>query len=169
MASTKKGDYTVLVLFVVVSAALLSILFLKQDTPTGYAVFDGNLDVLKGKVEQFVRTMPLTALAGDGAEVCLIIYDNENAYTFDLFKSNGQVEVTYNPYSRYCDNDINDHGREDFVIQYIDYESFLSHAADPACELLKSTGAGQDFYYLPSEFMQQGGVPVCNDLFKERY
>jgi len=169
MPTKKEVDYTILVIMVVVSIAILSIIALKSNSPTGYVVFDGNEETLKTQVGEFVRRFPLTALAGDGAEVCLIITAGSEQYTFDLFKSNGNVEVTAMPYSRYCDNDFNNKGSEDIVIQYVDYDSFVSHLNNPSCELLKSTGAGEDFYYLPSEFVEVGGIPVCNALFQERY
>lgn len=169
MIPAKERDLRLLFAMFLVSAALLSLLYFHEQSPTGHAVFDGNIDSLRAQVAEMVRTFPLTAMAGDGAEVCLIINDGQNAYTFDLYKSNGNVEVTSMPYSRYCDNTYNNEGSEDIVIQYADYDSFASHAASPTCDILKLGGDGKDFYYLPSEFVALGGVPVCNSIFQEKY
>lgn len=129
-----------------------------------------NISTITKEVSSLVSAMPLTKYAADGAQICLLIRTGEETFlTFDLFKEGGIVEVTPSPQHIYCDNTPANEGPEDFVIQYVDYDAFQRHVQDPSCENLKTGGAGRDFYFYPSEFVKQGGDPVCNDLFEQRY
>ncbi len=130
----------------------------------------GDEETVRQQVIALANNFPPTHYAGDGADVCLVIDAAPNGtLSYRLFKNAGVIEVTPSPYSTYCANDIYDRGPEDLVIQYVDYDSFLDHYRDPSCQNFKESGDGEDFYYLPSEFVQQGGTPVCNALFQERY
>jgi len=130
----------------------------------------GDEETVRQQVIALANNFPPTHYAGDGADICLVIDATPNAtLSYRLFKNAGVIAVTPSPYSTYCANDIYDRGPEDLVIQYVDYDSFLDHYQDPSCQNFKESGDGEDFYYLPSEFVQDGGMPVCNALFQERY
>lgn len=129
-----------------------------------------DISTVTKQVSSLVSAMPLTKYAADGAQICLLIRTGEETFlSFDIFKEGGVVEVTPSPQNIYCDNTPANEGPEDFVIQYVDYDAFQRHVRDPSCENLKTGGAGRDFYFYPSEFMEQGGNPVCNDVFEQRY
>jgi len=166
----KEANYSIVVLIVMVCIGVIFFTFIGGH-PTGHVVFQiGDEEGLEDKVKDFVNRMPLTRYAGDGAQVCLLIdIGNNEVYSFQIFKDSGVIDVSHSPFSRYCSNDINNIGGEDFVIKYVDYGSFIDHYNDPTCEKFIRGGGGKDFYYLPSEFIMDGGIPVCNDLFRERY
>ncbi len=125
---------------------------------------------ITGQVSTLVSSSPLTRHAADGAELCLLILTAEQSFlSFDVLKEDGVVHIDPSPSSIYCDNTPANEGPEDFVIQYVSYEAFLRHVRDPSCEMLKTGGAGREFYYLPSQFVEPGGMPVCDSTFKERY
>ncbi len=165
----KEVNYSIVILIVMVCIG--TIFFSINKTITGNAVFQiGDEETLENKVRELVNDFPLTSHAGDGAEICLLIdVGNNEVYSYQIYKNKGRIEVTPNPYSRYCSNDINNLGSEDFVIKYVDYDSFMDHYENPTCERFIKGGAGEDFYYLPSEFIKPGGMPVCDDVFRERY
>lgn len=130
----------------------------------------GDEETVRQQVIALANNFPPTHYASDGADICLVIDAAPNAtLSYRLFKNAGVIEVTPSPHSTYCANDIYNRGPEDLVIQYVDYDSFLDHYRDPSCQNFKESGDGEDFYYLPSEFVQEGGMPVCNTLFQERY
>jgi hypothetical protein len=127
-------------------------------------------DDLLAQVRAFANSFPLTKKAGNGAEICLLIdFGDNNVKSFDIFKDAGLVEVQESQFSRYCNNDPGNSGSEDFIIKYVSYEKFKSSMHTSSCKKLKENAGGKDFYYLPSEFIQEGGKPVCNRLFQVRY
>lgn len=152
------------------SIVLLLFLFSSHMVTAQVSFQAGDEKTLQRKIVSMANTFPLTRYAGDGADVCLVINAAPNkTFSYRVFKNSELVEVTASPYSTYCANDIYNKGPEDFVIQYVDYDSFIDHYRDPSCENFKHSGNGEDFYYLESEFVAKGGVPVCNALFQERY
>ena len=175
----RAASYTTLVVF------LFAGLLLLEDAPdygggiTGFQVADVEQTLtpetpvpedLLSQVKAFVNSFPLTRNVGDGAEICLLIdFSNANYKSFDIYKDTGVVEVTESKYSAYCNNDPNNQGSEDFVIQYVDYESFKDHITSPTCDKFKNNGQGNDFYYLPSELVKPGGELVCNRVLQQRY
>jgi hypothetical protein len=166
----KEANYSIVILIAMVCVGVIFFSFIKGNY-TGNIVFQiGDEATLEDKVGEFANKMPLTRYAGDGAHICLLIdVGNNEVYSFQIFKNNGNIEVTPSPYSRYCENDVNNTGSEDFVIKYVDYDSFIDNYENPTCDKFVNNGNGEDFYYLQSEFMKPGGIPVCNDLFRERY
>ncbi len=125
---------------------------------------------LLAQVRAYASSFPLTKQAGNGAEICLLIdFGDNNVKSFDIFKDAGVVEVQESRFSRYCNNDPSNSGSEDFIIKFVSYESFKSSLENPSCKKLTENAGGKDFYYLPSEFIQDGGKPVCNRLFQVRY
>lgn len=179
---TRAVGYTVLVLLLFGGMLLVEESSV-SDTPlgiTGYQVAEETAQSLASEtpipedllaqVRTFANSFPLTKNVGDGAEVCLLIdFGSNNVKSFDLYKDGGVVEVTESKYSTYCNNNPNNEGSEDFVIQYVDYASFKDHVASPTCDKFKSNGQGTDFYYLPSEFVKPGGDLVCNRILQLRY
>lgn len=127
---------------------------------------------LQLEVATLVNAFPLTKFAGGGADICIIIPSSDDpakTHSYRALKADNETTVTPYPHSTYCENDPNNKGPQDFVIQYVDHESFLDHVQDPSCRNFKTSGAGEDFYYLPSKFMEAGGNPVCNEVFRQRY
>ncbi|MDO8643016.1 MAG: hypothetical protein Q7R76_05575 [Candidatus Woesearchaeota archaeon] len=175
----RAAGYTLLVLFFFAALLLLEGTPSNANGITGFQVADVEQTLTTGtpvpedllaQVKAFANSFPLTKDVGDGAEICLLIdFGNNNVKSFDLFKDGGVVEVTESKYSTYCNNDPNNQGSEDFVIQYVDYASFKDHITNPTCDKFKNNGQGNDFYYLPSEFVKLGGDAVCNRVFQVRY
>jgi hypothetical protein len=167
----KEVDYSIVIIIVMVCIGVIFFGFLNYGGVTGKAVFQlGDEETLEDKVTELANKFPLTRYAGDGAEVCLLIdVGNNEVYSYQIYKNAGVIEVTSSPFSRYCSNDINNEGSEDIVIKYVDYDSFLDHLDDPTCAKFVRGGAGEDFYFLPSELVIPGGTPVCNNIFSERY
>lgn len=165
----KEVNYSIVILIVMVCIGIIFFSFLQGEI-TGNAVFQlGDEETLLQKVVELANRLPLVAAAGPGAEACILIdVGNDEVYSFQVFNNKGKIEV--NPsLTRYCSNDGNNTGSEDFIIKYVDYDSFIDHYNNPTCEKFIRNSAGEDFYYLPSEFIRVGGTPVCNDLFRDRY
>jgi hypothetical protein len=141
------------------------------DSVTGSAVYTGNLDMseVTAQVEKYAQSMYFLQEAGTYAEICLLINTPRNVLSFDILKSPEGIKVRHTPFSRYCDNDPQNKGPEDFVLKYVSYEKFLEHAKNPSCEVIKQGGRGEHFYYLPSEFIEEGGKVKCDPYFEERY
>ncbi len=166
----KEANHSIIILIVMVCVGIIFFSFINSNL-TGNVVFQiGDEETLEDKVRGLANNHPLTKYAGDGAEVCLLIdVGNNEVYSYQIYKNQGRIEVTPDIYSRYCSNDINNKGSEDLVIKYVDYDSFIDHYNNPTCEKFITGGNGEDFYYLESEFVKSGGMPVCNELFRERY
>ena len=173
----KKGasfDEHSMFFLIVVGALMVVSMFAVADQGitgiTGAAVVKFDKQTIFSEVQSLVQQFPLTKYAGSGAEMCLLIDAGSNhVFSFDIFKSGSRVSVSESKFSRYCSNDHNNQGAEDFVVKYNSYAAFKKHLEEPTCKQLKRLVKAQKMVYLSSEFVEQGGMPVCNRVFRDRY
>ncbi len=154
----------------VLFAGVIALALFVVSFPAAQAEEIPNIKTVTSQVSALVSSSPLTQYAADGADMCFLIRTGERSFlSFDILKEDGTVHIDPSPASIYCDNTPANEGPEDLVIQYVSYDAFLRHVSEPSCEMLKTGGAGREFYYLPSQFVQAGGMPVCDSTFEERY
>lgn len=170
MSRIDKHSAIFLIGVIIIIAGTLFLLPKQSTNITGLTVAEVNEETLFSEVQRLLQEFPLTRHAGSGAEMCLLIdLGDNNVKSFDLFKSQQRLSVSESKFSRYCSNDITNGGSEDLVIKYTSYEAFRRHLEDPSCDRMKKLLASQELLYLPSEFIQPGGQPICNGLFQDRY
>lgn len=143
---------------------LLAPFFIFNDI-TGKAVLNKTKGEIKSDLYDFANELPITKLAGIGSQICVIVdVDNETSYTFSIDKNRDGITIS-EPFGWDCGGEY----EEDLIIKYLSIADFYEHINEPTCERFKTTGAGEDFYYLPSRFVIRGGDPVCNNEFNKKY
>lgn len=169
MMHGKKGgvDRIVLVLIILLLfLGTLSTLF--QDPLTGLQVYNATINDVREDVERLADNLPFTPETG--AQACVLVdMGQDTVYSYDLTRSGATTQVEERPHSRYCDNNGQLQGPEDFVIKFTSYDALQRVAEGPSCALLEQAGETGDFHYLPSRFIQEGGMPVCDQEFSQRY
>ena len=159
---SKKEDmrYNMVILFVVVSLMFVVVLF-PFDSITGSAVEVDNVQV-KQELGSLISEFPLVKYATN-ADVCFVINIAENIqYSYKVSKRDTSVEITDSPL--YCDGAK----AEDFIIGYINYDSFKNHVSDTSCSDFKK-GNTKDFYLYLSKFVKAGGDISCTTEFRDKY
>jgi len=139
----------------------ISSFFIMTGSPTGMVVVE-DPELLQEELQMLSRG-DLFQLFGEDTNLCIIIPDINDSYSFDLDKNSEFFEVSASD-DLYCDG-LN---KEDMVIKFNDYASFKNYD-DLTCDF-KSGRAGQDYYILPSRFIEENtGSVTCNDEFRDKF
>src|SRR3989344_3520681 len=171
MVNTKEERfyfYTVMISFVVISFSF--VMFSTEPTITGYVIYP-DYEELKPQIQELADNFPLIQHISDGSSICTEIVlsrdeaGNEVSYSYKIKKEDGKISVIDSRYSTYCDG-FRD---EDFIIKFVSYDRFDELRKNPTCDKFIKGGAGEYFYYLPSKFMNAGGLAECNEEFKDKY
>ena len=146
---------------IVIIVALFFIFVILKYTsgPTGMAV----ANLTDQDIMNDIQSLPMLNMMIEG-KICMIVDTPNGAVSYDITKSNGIVDVVKSD-NFYCSGQYN----EDFIIHYIDYNSFLDDIANPSWDNFVSGRGGNSYYILPSKYVDAGGNVVCNDDFKSKF
>ncbi|MFC1691123.1 hypothetical protein ACFL0W_02975 [Nanoarchaeota archaeon] len=161
LAELGYGFFVILIILSLFHASITGLAV--EDQPSTISDIQKTDQDIKRDLENFIQRFPLTSLAGEGARVCILIPNQGNILSFLVQKESGSPSLSEADYS--CGGQF----ENDFIISYTNLDSFYKHSGDPSCGNLINGGRGVDFYYYPSRLMEQGGIPVCDSEFQQKY
>ncbi len=157
----KRRDF-VLLIFLILAPMLVFYSTKTYTSITGAVIYSE--DVIPD-VEQLALNHPLTRLAAPGSKMCVIIDDAADHVSFNIDKNGvDDFNITEASY-QYCDTAEN----EDFILEFLDINSFRNQVNDNSCNAFKKGWGGSDYYFLISRFVEKGGAIICNEEFEEMY